>query len=315
MASETHLVPLEFDDLSPYLEQINTEITKVLKELDKIKDRSSSEIPRESLETRVEHLNNTIMSMCSEKVANPLKSACKIVKEVKEKWKDIKKHMQENNLRVFELMKDVEKLKERVDVLQNELDKQRKSHQDELHDLKTSHQKLQQSHDELETQVKSLQESRQQLLTEINGNKNLLLRSEIVAELQRDLELNIHSDDRTARLEKLWLWKNDEYGATLINRVKESFANLILTDETELDCFTSTINYMKEERNNFAHVSRLVDGVPEKQKFTTLELKRHCHDTAERMVLKLLCQARGKPWTDSNDPARTENNDVFPLAP
>jgi hypothetical protein len=46
------------------------------------------------------------------KVANPLRSVCKIVEEVKEKLKDIKKHMQENNLRVFELMKEVEKLKE-----------------------------------------------------------------------------------------------------------------------------------------------------------------------------------------------------------
>jgi GTP-binding protein EngB required for normal cell division len=84
MASETHLVPLEFDDLSPYLEQINTEIKKVFKELDKIKDsdtRSSSEIPRENLETRVEHLNNTIMSMCSEKLQIRLGQYAKLSKK------------------------------------------------------------------------------------------------------------------------------------------------------------------------------------------------------------------------------------------
>jgi hypothetical protein len=140
-------------------------------------------------------------------------------------------------------------------------------------------------------------------------------RAEIVAELQSDLEQNISSPERKPRLENIEQFQHTKWGAKIIMLVQESYTKLIFSNESELKCFKTTIRGIKEERNDFAHVQQLTtDGVPEKKTISTLEHKKFCKYDNDRMVLKVLCLSRGKPWTDADD-ADDENINVFPLAP
>jgi phage-related minor tail protein len=161
--------------------------------------------------------------------------------------------------KVDELQKEVQELKARIEALQKELDEQKRSHQEELHELKTSHQ----------TQIDKLQKSQDELIAKIEGDKNLLLRAQIVTELQYDMKQNVtfHAKQRRPYLENLRYLQNDLWGAKINNLVRKLYAEEIYSDETELDCFLKAIQYMKEERNDLAHVNS------EKETISTLELK------------------------------------------
>lgn len=196
------------------------------------------------------------------------------------------------------LQKKVQNMKDEITTLRTLVN----SHEDTIRGLNTNILDLQDRVKKLEEDKKALQ-----------SDNDLLIRGQIVYEIQKELEREINNPDACQ-------FKYYAQDKTLA--IVQTMCPMINTEFTKLDKyvvpykqFTNACWNMKQGRLPIAHPQKKHDDLdPAKMaSISTLQLKRLCQNDQELAVLKILCLIRGNSWIDGNDENAPENKNVFPF--